>query len=311
MHATQKFEPAQTHLYTCLLHLFSKKGNGTVWPASLRLENDELCKAVGLSLNTLKSARLVLVSRGVIGFDGEAKGRGVRPEYWLFDEHGQTKKVSKSDTLSPKKVSDFDSLMPEKVSKSDTFRFKRCQILTVYTAERCQILTPCPYIRDNKETFILSLKGVCEALRGLSVEAKKNEVVEVLAEEVIPQLPSRPVRGDPFTLRSRMEGRVIPFSRWFETYGHQAQEKQARALWELFDDQTLQTIWTHTQAFVQVTEKQYRPLPANYLSQEVFHDEIIDRNANATTSRRNRRHNGDQGNTGEELDQLIDGYYSS
>lgn len=88
LHREQGFQPGESHLYWCLLNLFSSKGKRDVWPESLRFTDGALAAEAVVNIKTIDKTRKNLQQRGLIWV--ESKGQGARDgrTYWLADETG-------------------------------------------------------------------------------------------------------------------------------------------------------------------------------------------------------------------------------
>jgi len=114
-HSQDYFTGNETLLYGRLVALFNEAGEGEKWPDSMRYMDGHLCTQTGLSPNTLDKARKVLVSRGLIEFEGSGKGFRIGGNYRLIAPASSSKRSSIS---SSKSSSNFEEL-PERTSNSE------------------------------------------------------------------------------------------------------------------------------------------------------------------------------------------------
>ncbi|RYC70831.1 helix-turn-helix domain-containing protein [Spirosoma sordidisoli] len=114
-HSQDYFTGNETLLYGRLVALFNEAGEGEKWPDSMRYMDGHLCTQTGLSPNTLDKARKVLVSRGLIEFEGSGKGFRIGGNYRLIAPASSSKRSSIS---SSKTSSNFEEL-PERTSNSE------------------------------------------------------------------------------------------------------------------------------------------------------------------------------------------------
>ncbi|WP_169521715.1 hypothetical protein [Spirosoma spitsbergense] len=94
-------------LYLGIVDLFSDEGEGDVWPETVRLSDPTICGKTGISPGTLDKFRKVLVSRGLIQFQGSGKGYRSGGEYRLINTYSSPKRTP---TSSPKRTSNSEEL---------------------------------------------------------------------------------------------------------------------------------------------------------------------------------------------------------
>ena len=75
----EQFSPVQSRLYFLLLNVF----NNRKWANEVALSDHFLCDVMGVSLNTLRAAKRLLVKRGLIEFSAGGRGFANKTKYQL------------------------------------------------------------------------------------------------------------------------------------------------------------------------------------------------------------------------------------
>ncbi len=75
----EQFSAVQSRLYYLLLYIF----NGRKWVDQVSLSDHYLCDMMGVSLNTLRTAKRDLSNRGVIAFSAGGRGFANKTKYQL------------------------------------------------------------------------------------------------------------------------------------------------------------------------------------------------------------------------------------